>query len=263
MALLSALWFSVLLLQHFELRLSAGAETLSCPAPAGVPGSPGHNGLPGRDGRDGHPGPKGDKGELGLSVQGPPGKIGPEGPTGPAGPKGQKGDPGNLLNPSSLPTELEQIKYLVNLILQEQPKVAFWATLSSRADPYRDIGPFKDRQTLVYKSALTNIGNAYDTNTGIFTAPVRGVYYFNVVLFNANPPSTGVEIMKNGVLLAAVTDNTPGHDSEDTASNSVTLLLEKGDQIYNELLVNRKVYTDSAGRNSFSGHLLYAMTNIE
>ncbi|KAF4089493.1 hypothetical protein AMELA_G00066550 [Ameiurus melas] len=174
------------------------------------------------------------------------------GPIDPAGPKGQKGEP-----------ELEQIKYLINLILQEQPKVAFWATLSSPSSPYRNIGPFEDRQTLVYVSALTNIGNAYDKKTGIFTAPVRGVYYFNVVLFNANPPAAGVDIMKNGVCVAAVTDNPPGLDSEDTASNSITLLLEKGDRIYNELPVNRKVYTDSAGRNSFSGHLLYAMTNSE
>ncbi|XP_017541997.1 mannose-binding protein C-like [Pygocentrus nattereri] len=98
MALFSQIFTALLLLQ-LELHLVGGSEaaapqTLSCPAPAGVPGTPGHNGLPGRDGRDGRDGaagPKGEKGELGLSVQGPPGKAGPAGPPGPQGPKGDAG----------------------------------------------------------------------------------------------------------------------------------------------------------------------------
>ncbi|KAF7706013.1 complement C1q subcomponent subunit C-like [Silurus meridionalis] len=96
-----------------------------------------------------------------------------------------------------------------------------------------------------------------NTTHGIFTAPVKGVYYFNIVLFNANPPSAGVHIIKNRARVVSITDNPPGEDSEDTASNSVTLLLEKGDQIHIELIEKRKVYTDLAGRNSFSGHLLF------
>ncbi|XP_062848943.1 LOW QUALITY PROTEIN: mannose-binding protein C-like [Trichomycterus rosablanca] len=94
MALSRAMSFSALLLLHFGLQLVGGAETLSCPAPAGVPGTPGHNGVPGRDGRDGLPGPKGDRGEPGLNVQGPPGKLGPAGPPGPRGEKGDAGSPG-------------------------------------------------------------------------------------------------------------------------------------------------------------------------
>lgn len=83
------------------------------------------------------------------------------------------------------------------------------------------------------------------------------------MVFNANSLATGVHVMKNGVRLTAVTDNAPGQDTEDTASNSFTLLLEKGDRIYNELLTNRKIYTDSALRNSFCVHLLYAVPNTE
>ncbi|KAM9501211.1 complement C1q-like protein 2 [Clarias gariepinus] len=139
-------------------------------------------------------------------------------------------------------------------------KVAFWATSIGGA---QDNGPFEEDQIMVYRTALTNIGNGYDTNTGIFTAPVRGVYYFNIVVFNANSYATGVHIMKNKVRVAAVTDNPPGQDSEDTASNSVTLLLEKGDQVYNELINQRKIYTDTGRRNSFSGHLLYEMPTTE
>ncbi|KAL6489709.1 hypothetical protein MHYP_G00000540 [Metynnis hypsauchen] len=132
MALFSQIFTALLLLLQLELHLVGGSEaaapqTLSCPAPAGVPGTPGHNGLPGRDGRDGKDGatgPKGEKGEPGLSVQGPPGKAGPAGPAGPAGligpvgppgPQGPKGDPGSPGSTNndlvkSLQSELQSLK---------------------------------------------------------------------------------------------------------------------------------------------------------
>lgn len=38
------------------------------------------------------------------------------------------------------------------------------------------------RQVLVFFSVMQNIGNGYDSSTGIFTAPVKGTYMFNVQL---------------------------------------------------------------------------------
>ncbi|KAK7162447.1 hypothetical protein R3I93_006677 [Phoxinus phoxinus] len=136
-------------------------------------------------------------------------------------------------------------------------KVAFSATLS--AFSLKFIGPSANATTLVYENALTNIGNAYDTNTGIFTAPVKGVYYFNFVLFNVRGMSTGVRMLKNGHHVVSATDNPPEQDTEDTASNAVSLLLEEGDRINLELWENRRVYTDGNRRNTFSGHLLFTM----
>ncbi|KAK3567781.1 hypothetical protein QTP86_026451, partial [Hemibagrus guttatus] len=75
---------------------------------------------------------------------------------------------------------------------------------------------------------------------GIFTAPVKGVYYFTFVLFNPNNLPTGVALMKNTESIVLATDNEPGADTEDTATNSVSLLLEEGDQVYMELMENRK-----------------------
>ncbi|KAL7876758.1 hypothetical protein AOLI_G00117210 [Acnodon oligacanthus] len=123
MALFSQIAAALLLLLQLELHLVGGSEaaapqTLSCPAPAGVPGTPGHNGLPGRDGRDGAAGPKGEKGEPGLSVQGPPGKAGPAGPPGPQGPKGDPGSPGasNSGLISSVQEELRSLTSRLSLL---------------------------------------------------------------------------------------------------------------------------------------------------
>ncbi|XP_058249873.1 adiponectin-like [Hemibagrus wyckioides] len=241
MAVLRALWFTALLLQDCGILLSAGSEAVSCPALAGVPGSPGHNGLPGRDGRDGHPGPKGDKGEQSVCV----------------GPQGQTGGP-DLLS-TILQEEVNKIKQQLNVLLTDiKTKVAFSATLYTTGLP-KNIGPNTKRVTLVYETAFTNIGNAYNTKTGIFTAPVKGVYYFIFVLFNPHNLSTAVALMKNGESIVLASDNEPGADTEDTATNSVSLLLEEGDRVYIELLENRKVYTDGNKRNTFSGHLLFTM----
>lgn len=96
-------------------------------------------------------------------------------------------------------------------------------------------------------------------STGIFTAPVKGVYFFNFVVFNPDEEPTGVRLLKNGNSVVTASDNAPGQDTEDTTSNSVSLILERGDKIYLQLLENRRVYTDSWRRNTFSGHLLFTL----
>ncbi|XP_016136006.1 cerebellin 9 [Sinocyclocheilus grahami] len=141
---------------------------------------------------------------------------------------------------------------------EERAKVAFSASLSSSAG-IKYFGPYAEAITLVYENVLTNIGNAYDTNTGAFTAPVKGVYFFNFVVFNPYDISTGVKLLKNGNLVVAASDNPPGQDTEDTTCNSVSLILEQGDQIRLQLIENRRIYTDALRRNTFSGHLLFTM----
>ncbi|XP_073697547.1 cerebellin-2-like [Garra rufa] len=141
---------------------------------------------------------------------------------------------------------------------EEGVKVAFSASLSASLGS-KYFGPHAEATTLVYKHVFTNIGNAYDTNTGIFTAPVKGVYFFNFVVFNVDEVSTGVRLIKNGKLVLTASDNAPGEGTEDTSSNSVSLILEQGDKIHIELIESRRIYTDSWRRNTFSGHLLFTL----
>lgn len=98
---------------------------------------------------------KQDSVQLRLPIYGPKGD---QGPPGVMGPKGEKGEPG-----------------IAGIPAREPPVPnfsAFFASLTS------NIGPFKQDQDLVFSHIITNFGNNYDPNTGVYTVPFNGFYQF-------------------------------------------------------------------------------------
>ncbi|XP_044066549.1 uncharacterized protein LOC122882817 [Siniperca chuatsi] len=86
---------------------------------------------------------------------------------------------------------------------------------------------------LIYKNVFTNIGNHYNSNTGYFTAPVKGVYYFR---FSGHVAHTNrgmlMRLVKNEHLIVAAGDrHTTYLDAEDCASIGAVLQLEVGDVV--------------------------------
>ncbi|XP_045578491.1 uncharacterized protein [Salmo salar] len=73
---------------------------------------------------------------------------------------------------------------------RERPKVAFSASLSESKGPNSDDG------ILVYKHVFNNIGEAYSPVTGIFRAPVNGVYYFTYTAFTTSSKKRRVSLYK-------------------------------------------------------------------
>ncbi|KAG8005584.1 Complement C1q-like protein 2 [Nibea albiflora] len=144
----------------------------------------------------------------------------------------------------------EQLKALVHVT--SASKIAFTAALG------RSAGPFSQETALKYQRILTNIGSGYNSYTGIFTAMVRGVYYFRYTMYNNNfgHPNSVVSLMKNGQMMVSTWD-TEGADVHDSASNAAVLQLEVGDNVYVQLYRNRVVYDDSKYYNTFSGFLLF------
>ncbi|KAL7838862.1 hypothetical protein AOLI_G00272660 [Acnodon oligacanthus] len=136
-------------------------------------------------------------------------------------------------------------------------KVAFSAALGL---PAGLRGPKNAETTLVYKNVLTNIGNAYNSSTGIFTAPLRGVYYirFTASVYNNDRYNLGLNLYKNGKALLHLGEN--GSDGyAKHVSSGVTLELMVGDQVYTKRPANYVVWDDSLFRTSFSGFLIYPM----
>uniref|UniRef100_A0A4W5MGG0 Cerebellin 10 n=1 Tax=Hucho hucho TaxID=62062 RepID=A0A4W5MGG0_9TELE len=136
-------------------------------------------------------------------------------------------------------------------------KVAFSASLLASGSGH--TGPYNVHTPLVYRNVLTNIGNAYNPNTGFFIAPVRGVYQFKFYIHGSGHSSHGTAavLVKNGEHVVVAYENQPGHLI--TSSNGVSLLLEDGDVVYMQLWETHWIYDNGNNYNTFSGHLLFTM----
>ncbi|CAL1614621.1 unnamed protein product [Knipowitschia caucasica] len=141
-------------------------------------------------------------------------------------------------------------------ITRGTPKIAFSAALLDSGSG--DTGPFNVATPLKYKKVFANFGSNYNSGTGIFTASVKGVYFFRFTMFNnlQQTPNSVVSLRKNGVSIVTLWD-VSGSDSNDTGSNAAVLPLEVGDTVHVELQENRIVYDDQAHYNTFTGFLLF------
>ncbi|XP_042287438.1 uncharacterized protein LOC121910324 isoform X3 [Thunnus maccoyii] len=106
-------------------------------------------------------------------------------------------------------------------------QVAFSAALS--AEGSKTLGPYETHTNLVFEYVATNIGCAYNSNTGIFTAPVRGAYHFEFyigVRGDNHHPSAGALVKNQDHVFSAFEKQTSHYGS---TSNGGTLILEVGD----------------------------------
>uniref|UniRef100_A0A3P8UM84 C1q domain-containing protein n=1 Tax=Cynoglossus semilaevis TaxID=244447 RepID=A0A3P8UM84_CYNSE len=139
--------------------------------------------------------------------------------------------------------------------IRDVPKVAFAVSLGGNGLQKSTSGNKK----LVYKDVLTNIGQAYNVETGVFTAPVRGVYY---VRFTANAPTNypmSAVLYKNNYSIQLIAHEQTSGEGSDTASNGATLLLERGDTLSMQLWHQTQIWDNSNHHSTFSGFLLFPL----
>ncbi|XP_062375719.1 complement C1q-like protein 2 [Sardina pilchardus] len=134
-------------------------------------------------------------------------------------------------------------------------KVAFSASFAVSENKH--IGPFDTAITLIFNHVFINIGSAYDPNTGIFTAPVRGVYQFHYHIFAGGAHGAGANLQKNGQHVVAAYNHKAPHDIN--TSQGVSLQLEKGDTVCLRLGGGAWVSAYTRHYTTFSGQLLFLM----
>uniref|UniRef100_A0A672FUV2 C1q domain-containing protein n=1 Tax=Salarias fasciatus TaxID=181472 RepID=A0A672FUV2_SALFA len=155
---------------------------------------------------------------------------------------------------------LAGLKYEIRDLQREnegKTKVAFSTSLLASGSGY--TGPFDNQTTLVFRHVFTNIGNAYNPNSGFFSAPVRGVYHFEIHIYGYGHEThpSGAHLVKNGQNVVLAYENQPSRAMK--SSNSVTLLLEVGDVVFVRLHHNSKIFDNENHHSTFSGHLVFTM----
>ena len=117
--------------------------------------------------------------------------------------------------------------------------------------------------TIILNHAVTNIGNAYNTLTGVFTAPVSGLYDFQATIMSYNPGTkpfihAGIYV-ESGMVGLTLSDSLHGHFSQSAVKAVVHV--NAGQQVYLKNVDNRTAeYYDSLGEpyTTFSGFLIKA-----
>lgn len=96
-------------------------------------------------------------------------------------------------------------------------------------------------------------------NTGIFTAPMKGVYAFRVFWKAYGSQGKGISagLFKNGQHeISTYARQDSGFIG---SSNGVSLLLEKGDEVCVNLYPDFWLFDNDYHHSTFSGHLLFPM----
>ncbi|XP_025761107.1 complement C1q-like protein 4 [Oreochromis niloticus] len=147
-------------------------------------------------------------------------------------------------------TEIDQLKHELQV-----KQVAFSVGLLDQGSG--EIGPFNTQIILIFKHVVTNIGNAYKPHTGIFTAPVRGVYHFDWKVYGIGNFPAGAYLFRNGekIFITFVRQTFGGV----SASNGASLLLEVGDQVSVRIDPGARLFDNQNHHTTFSGHLIFTM----
>ncbi|XP_041841903.1 complement C1q-like protein 3 isoform X2 [Melanotaenia boesemani] len=155
-------------------------------------------------------------------------------------------------NQKAMETRLKESE---NQILELKSNGATKIAFSAATGGNGAIGPFSGETTVIYRNVITNVGNAYNQVTGIFVAPVPGIYYFTFFYHAGGSNRVYLALMKNNQDVVTAYDHQTNHDGADNGGNATFLQLQQGDQVYVRLGANTHVWGNNE-ITTFSGVLL-------
>ncbi|KAF7219559.1 cerebellin-3 isoform X2 [Nothobranchius furzeri] len=123
------------------------------------------------------------------------------------------------------------------------------------------VGPNANDAPIIYKYTFYNTGG-YSTQTGIFTAPLSGVYSLAVSIYSVTSADKSqascASLLVNGNVVSSLSDRN-GLDVEDSSTSVLAITLKAGDQVSVSLLSGCNICDSFNHFNTFTGFLLYAV----
>ncbi|XP_062575829.1 complement C1q tumor necrosis factor-related protein 3-like [Saccostrea cucullata] len=141
------------------------------------------------------------------------------------------------------------IVFLQTSIIEEvysSPAIGFSVQLSR--DTHLGHG-----QAIRYDKIITNYGNSYNKWTGHFVAPKKGLYLFSCSIMAYNDETIHIQMVKNGIKVSTIYSNPSRFDH---SSQTVVLVLQKGDSVWTRQAYSGRHLHKVAVYNMFSGVLI-------
>lgn len=111
----------------------------------------------------------------------------------------------------------------------------------------------------MFSKVITNTGNGYNPNNGVFTAPVRGKYVFFVNVQCLDKQSIYVDIVLNDRTVL----RTMAYSNYDAGPNLAVLSLRQEDRVWVRHAEGRGYFNDpTRPLTTFSGFLLWLYCNL-
>lgn len=107
----------------------------------------------------------------------------------------------------------------------QEPNIAFLAVLKSK------LSGLAGKATIVFDTAVTNLGNGYNPSNGEFTAPCSGTYLFSATILADNGGEVWSQFILNEEEVADIYARA-SDDRHDQGSHTVILHLSKGTHLY-------------------------------
>ncbi|XP_056905287.1 complement C1q-like protein 4 [Takifugu flavidus] len=160
---------------------------------------------------------------------------------------------------AELELQLTQTRNILNNV--RASRSAFSVALNND-DNLKCFGPFRDDKVVTYSHIFMNLGNGYNQQTGIFTAPRAGTYSLALTAYSdagspGNTLAACAALHVNGKSVADLREKNM-QDQEDSATVVVAVHLNAGDQVSANLPIGCFLCDNKNHYNTFSGFLLYA-----
>ena len=100
--------------------------------------------------------------------------------------------------------------------------IAFFATVGAKR-----LGKTGAGQIIVFEQVVTNVGSAYNSDHGLFTAPMPGLYQFSSTIMADNGREVWARLCLNNKPVAYIYARAT-NDRHDQGSQTIILQLKKG-----------------------------------
>ncbi|XP_069127252.1 complement C1q-like protein 4 [Argopecten irradians] len=122
----------------------------------------------------------------------------------------------------------------------------------------QDVASLMNNEAIVFDQVLTNVGQAYDPTTGMFTCPFSGVYEFAAtIVSNGAHKNLDAELVMAGKRLARLHSTVYGFDQ---GTQVVITKCQEGQHVWVRHFGTSDTPELPAGYSAFAGHLIHIDT---